>query len=609
MSPRRRTIEHADRAVSAPGTEPTDETSPSLAPAAASAPIAPLEVELKYAILDPAAGERLLAARSIGGLRGRGPVRPTPVVDRYVDTVGGVLGRAGWATRIRETPAGRLVTLKATTVVDGALHRRTELEGPAGDGLDPRTWPESDVRAAILAGIGDEPLAERGVEVRQLRRYRTLASHGSEVELTVDEVEVHGGGRILDRFATLEAELKKGPEAALDALAAELAGEPGLTPDTRSKMERALGALAAAGLVPGAPREPSPGALRELGPRPAETASAAGPAIATGPAIAAEPEVPPIARLVVGRSPGVTHDDVLAEAGRKVLRFHLARMLVREPGTRTGRDAEDLHGMRVATRRMRAAWRVFGDGFRPARTRRLRARLRILAGRLGAVRDLDVLIAAAVAHQAALPEDEAAAFEPLVAAWREQRDVARILLVRELDSEDYRRLVDEYRVFVATEGAAAVPPASPTTPHRVRDTAGSRIWTAYEQVRAYEAVLRWSDVETLHQLRIAAKWLRYTIEFFREALGPEAEVLIPRVVALQDHLGWLHDADVTAQLARAFLVAESGRLSRPETEAIGNYLRLKERDLERLRRTVGAPWRSVSGATFRRLLGRAVAGL
>jgi hypothetical protein len=42
------------------------------------------------------------------------------------------------------------------------------------------------------------------------------------VELTVDEVEVHGGGRILDRFATLEAELKKGPESALDALAAEL---------------------------------------------------------------------------------------------------------------------------------------------------------------------------------------------------------------------------------------------------------------------------------------------------------------------------------------------------------------------------------------------------
>ena len=595
MSPRRRAIDHLDRAAPAPGTEPTGGTPPASTPAGASAPTAPVEVELKYAILDPAAGERLLAARSIGGLHGRGPVRPTSVVDRYVDTAGGVLGRAGWAMRIRETPAGRLVTLKATTVVEGALHRRTELEGPAGDGLDPRTWPESDVRAGILAAIGDEPLAERGVEVRQLRRYRTLAGHGSEVELTVDEVEVHGGGRILDRFATLEAELKKGPETALDALAAELAGEPGLAPDTRSKMERALGALAAAGLAPGAPGEP--------GPAPGASTSA------IAPDVTAEPQVPAVPRLVVGRSPGVTHDDVLAEAGRKVLRFHLARMLAREPGTRTGRYAEDLHGMRVATRRMRAAWRVFGDGFRPARTRRLRARLRVLAGRLGAVRDLDVLIEAAVAHQAALPEAEAAAFEPLIAAWREQRDVARILLLRELDSEDYRRLADEYRVFVATEGAAAVPPASPTTPHRVRDTAGSRIWTAYEQVRAYEAVLRWADVETLHQLRIAAKWLRYTIEFFREALGPEAEVLIPRVVALQDHLGWLHDADVTAQLVRAFLVAESGRLSRAETEAIGDYLRLKERDLERLRRTVGAPWRSVSGATFRRLLGRAVAGL
>ena len=182
-------------------------------------------------------------------------------------------------------------------------------------------------------------------------------------------------------------------------------------------------------------------------------------------------------------------------------------------------------------------------------------------------------------------------------------------MLRELDSTAYVRLVEDYRVFVATEGAAALVPATPVAPHRVRDTAASRIWLAYEQVRAYEAVLRWADIETVHQLRIAAKWLRYTLEFFREVLGPDVDVLIPRVVALQDHLGWLHDADVTIALTRQFLVATAGTLSRDETQAIGTYLALQERELAKLRRTMGVPWRAVSGAPFRRLLGRAVSAL
>ncbi len=311
----------------------------------------------------------------------------------------------------------------------------------------------------------------------------------------------------------------------------------------------------------------------------------------------------------MGKTPGITADDILAEAGRKVLRFHFARVLAKEAGTRSGANIEDLHGMRVATRRMRAAWRVFGDGFRPNRTRRLRGRLRVLAGRLGAVRDLDVLLEAAVAHQAGLGSREAAAFEPLLASWRDEREAARIVLLRELDSQDYVRLIEDYRAFVAAEGNAVLPPASPVSPHRVRDTAASRIWLAYERVRAYESVLRWADIETIHQLRIAGKWLRYTLEFFREALGPEVDLLIPRVVVLQDHLGWLHDADVTISLTREFLVANAGTLSREETQAIAAYLTLKERELARLRRMMGGPWRAVSGPPFRRLLGRAVSAL
>ena len=312
------------------------------------------------------------------------------------------------------------------------------------------------------------------------------------------------------------------------------------------------------------------------------------------------------ARLPVTKNPGVTAEDLHAEAGRKVLRFHLARMLAREPGTRAGTDPEELHGMRVATRRMRAAWRVFGDAYDPDRTKVYRRRLRELATLLGGVRDLDVLIEATEAYGEAVGGPDKAGLEPLLAGWRGDRDAAREQLIVELDSKGHRRFVDDYVEFVTSPGRDALP-VETTIPHRVRDTAASRIWTAYEHVRAYEAVLRWADVPTLHQLRIASKRLRYTLEFVREALGEDAAPLIARVVAMQDHLGFMNDAEVAALMARTFLVERGNDLTEAQAEAIGRYLISREREVARLKRTVGTTWRGVSGLTFRRGLGRTVA--
>ena len=264
--------------------------------------------------------------------------------------------------------------------------------------------------------------------------------------------------------------------------------------------------------------------------------------------------------------------------------------------------------MRVAKRRKREAWRVFGEAFRKGRTKRYRDGLRETARRLGAVRDLDVQLEAADAYRADLPVAEQRGLEPLLGAWRQHRDDARVLLLRELDSPAFGRWVDDYVDFVRTEGAAVVP-VGPAEPHRVRDTAPSRVWAAYEGVRGYESVLRWADVPTLHELRIAGKWLRYSVEFVREPLGADADPLIARVTALQDHLGLMNDADVTASMTRTFLLEHAADLSAPETAAIGRYLVDREKEVARLRRTIGPTWRGVTGVQFRRTLGRVVAGL
>ena len=554
----------------------------------------PIEIELKYDVTDRALLDPLLEAAAPAGFAG-GEWHEALVDDRYVDTPGRAVEHAGYAARIRERGDRRILGLKSLTPAVGAVHRREELEGPAGEGLDPRAWPASDARDLLLQTIGEEPLQER-FQVRQRRRVREVSDADGAVEISADEVEVLRGGHRLGTYSGIEVELRRGDEAILGRLATALEATGGVRTAAGSKFE------AARDLAEGA--APASGRSRaRRGSQPVEPAPAAG-----EPARPAGSEAAERLLLSVGKTPGVAADDPIAEAGRKVLRFHLARMLAAEAGTRSGENLEDLHKMRVATRRMRAAWRVFGDGFRRGRVRRSVGGLRTLAGHLGSVRDLDVLIDLLEAYAAGLNPAERDALRPLVDAWRAERDRARTALLRYLDSAAYRKFVEEQLAFVEDVGRDVIP-AGPTDPRRVRDTAPSRLWTAYEGVRAYDAVLRWADLATIHQLRIAGKRLRYAVEFFREPLGPDVALLIERVTALQDHLGLLHDADVAAGLARSFLVERSAALSPASVDAVGRYLGDRERETARLRRTIGPTWRRITSIEFRRALGRAVAQL
>jgi len=271
---------------------------------------------------------------------------------------------------------------------------------------------------------------------------------------------------------------------------------------------------------------------------------------------AAAPSPPEVAVLAaeppaVGRAPDVRADDPWAEAGRKILRFHLARMLARVPGVLAGEDAEEVHAMRVAARRMRAAWRVFGDGFERDAMRRYRGELREIGARLGAVRDLDVLIEILVTYGEHRSGRQRAGLEPLLAAWRAEREARRIDLVAALGSERFAQFIGDYQEFAGTPGLAALA-ITPHAPGLVRNRMPATIWVAYQAVWAFDGDLATADLATLHQLRIVAKWLRYTLEFVREPLEPEAPALIRPVVAVQDHLGTQHDQHVAALLARAF---------------------------------------------------------
>ncbi len=66
-----------------------------------------------------------------------------------------------------------------------------------------------------------------------------------------------------------------------------------------------------------------------------------------------------------------------------------------------------------------------------------------------------------------------------------------------------------------------------------------------------------TNVTELHDMRIAAKRLRYALELFGDALGPDAAGCIDVIKEFQEVVGDIHDHDIHADILRAHLEAIS----------------------------------------------------
>ncbi len=60
-------------------------------------------------------------------------------------------------------------------------------------------------------------------------------------------------------------------------------------------------------------------------------------------------------------------------------------------------------------------------------------------------------------------------------------------------------------------------------------------------------------VEELHNMRIATKRLRYTLEVFENVLPPSSKEMLKELVQIQEELGQIHDSDVLIALLRLCL--------------------------------------------------------
>jgi len=321
---------------------------------------------------------------------------------------------------------------------------------------------------------------------------------------------------------------------------------------------------------------------------------------------------------------GLQPDDSMAEAAYKTFQFHLQCMIFHEPGVRLGEDIEELHDMRVATRRMRAAYQIYAPYLKPEVMRPYIKGLRRTGRALGDVRDLDVFWEKTEGYQQSLPDDQQGRLASLERSWQKQHKTARKAMLKYLDSKRYRRFKADFAQFLEDPAEAT---ASTTDkkgfplPQRLKDVIPIILYQRLAAVQAYDEFVTDPNVPVtyLHQLRIVCKGLRYALEFFSEVLDPEAQTLIKTVKTLQNHLGDLQDAYVAGNVLREYLVWGSWDHQAAEQKTAPRqtiidpgaaaYLANREQECQTLIDTFPPIWSHFKEAGFKDLLGDIVAKL
>jgi CHAD domain-containing protein len=310
---------------------------------------------------------------------------------------------------------------------------------------------------------------------------------------------------------------------------------------------------------------------------------------------------------------GVTEDDSLVEAGRKIWLYHFAIMVSHEQGTLLGEDIEELHDMRVATRRMRSAFDIFSPAFNPKVMKRYLKGLKKIGRVLGQVRDMDVILQNGLIYQRKLSEIEQPGIDPLLAEWKQVIDTERMMLIKHLQSVEYERFKEDFNRFLqaGARDQSAIDQGNEGI-SKVRDIVPILIYSRYASVRAYETIVPTASINQLHELRIEFKKFRYTLEYFKEILNESVSKTINEIKQYQDHLGELHDADVACQLVKGFLKKwEANQQRSPiqdriNPEPIVIYIAYLHSERYRLMTTFPDLWQNINRTEFRQNLAKAI---
>ena len=407
------------------------------------------------------------------------------LISVYFDTPDLALQKAGASLRVRESKGRRVQTLKR-----GEGLSREEHESPIDGDI-----PERHLGPLRSLLAEDNPL-HPAFNVRVTRRQRLIRYGDAQIELALDQGVVRGGRRS-SPISEVELELKSGEPRALFDLARELSAVAPLYISFEGKASRGQ-ALVAGTSGPAGRRRPS--------------------------------------RL--------SRDCTTGEAFQAVARAALRQIAASAVVLREAPDAEAVHQIRVAARRLRSALSTFAPVVRDMRFEAIRGELKWLAEATDAARNLDVF-AAGISGLAETLDQRPAGLPALIRTVGAARARARASVARAVGSARFRALMLEATAWAET-GAWLSTPAAGTGGRAFARAALARRW---RKLARRGRDLAGTDDAARHRLRIEAKKLRYAAEGF-EGLFPAkaAHGFLERLKDLQDELGALNDIATAEQL-------------------------------------------------------------
>jgi inorganic triphosphatase YgiF len=423
----------------------------------------------------------------------------------YYDTADQRLRARGLAFRVRKDGRRYYQTLKSDDATGLAAYR--------GEWQNPLRTDEPDLalmpaggRAALDGAVDPDDLRPVfATRVRRtVQRVETTdhAGRSSLIEAALDFGGIEANGAKLP-IAEVELELLDGSPEALYALALELDALAPLRLETRSKSAR--GYALAAGAPPAWQK--------------------------------AEP-------------PALAADATVDQAIQTILRNCLQHWCANEAAALEGSDAEGVHQMRVAIRRLRSAFSVFGRLIDPAQRARLSEAAKTIVSGLGPARDWDVFLAELLAPvRASRPDD--AGLARLAAAAEAARQKGYAQARAAIEARSYTRYLLQLGRWIEASAWREQPTERGTS---WLDRPIVEFATHVLGKRQLKALQRGEDfaqlsAEQRHRLRIALKKLRYATEFF-EALYPKkhSRPYLAALKDLQDGLGHLNDVAVAQRL-------------------------------------------------------------
>jgi len=424
----------------------------------------------------------------------------TRLISIYYDTPDRALARCGSTLRVRRRGRKFVQTVK-TAVAAGASHLTR------GEWEDRVANEQPDPRAARTGRFLSPDIAEHLRPLFRTEVSRVMiplrAEPETRIEAAIDRGRIwNGDGVPPEPISEVELELKSGPATALYDVALKLLDVAPLRLEHRSKADR--------------------------GYRLATRATGAFKAV-HAPAI--------------DLHAGLLGHDVLRRVGHACL-DHLLR---NEDAVLAG-DAEGIHQMRVAVRRLRAILSAFAPLLPTEQRIWATDQLRWFGQALGDARNLDVFIDELVrTARAALPG--ASEFERLAVVAERRRRTAHDAVTKAISSTHYTQIALEVLRWFESDNWCSEDAQALRQP--IETVAPLLLDRCYGQVDKRARNFAEQSAKKRHKLRIALKKLRYAAELLAPLYDAGAtKQFTQRLKRLQDDLGDANDVRVGRDIVR-----------------------------------------------------------